>query len=149
MRAQSLASCGGDTKRHGSGTYSLAMGTPLIASVASFLHPPPHLRQLLLPLSSPGSASLLCAVSGCPACPAGGSVRGWSATAWSGHTRGLWWRGSSPTHSTAPRITTMTSPSCGSGPHSISQVRRWPWMSRLSAVLREEQMPGSGRGAEL
>ncbi|XP_011921718.1 PREDICTED: transmembrane protease serine 5 isoform X10 [Cercocebus atys] len=66
--------------------------------------------------------SLRCSVSGCPACPAGGCMRGWSATVPSGPTRGLWWRGLSHTPSTAPRIMTTTSPSCGSGPLSTSQT---------------------------
>ncbi|XP_073664298.1 transmembrane protease serine 5 isoform X3 [Tursiops truncatus] len=75
----------------------------------------------IVSLRCSGSAQLPCAVSGCPAGPAGGSTRGWSATARSGHTRGLWWSGSSPTLCTVPRATTTTWPSCSSGPRSTSQ----------------------------
>lgn len=74
---------------------------------------------------------------------------GWSATVPSGPTRGLWWRGSSLTLSTAPRIMTTTSLCCGSGHHSTSQVRRWPWgeqASKLQAVARGAGL-GEGRGS--
>lgn len=74
-------------------------------------------------LLPPGSARPPCAVSGCPVCPGGESMRGWSATARSGHTKGLRWSRSSPTLCTEPRTMTMMWPSCGSAPHCTSQVR--------------------------
>lgn len=120
-------------------------GYPLMASPATFPHLPPHLGQPLLPCPSLGSAQLVCAVLGYPACPAGGSMRGWSATVPSGPTRGPWWRGSSLTLSTAPRITTTTSPSCGSRRRSTSQVRHWPGASKLRAVV-SEACPGAEGG---
>nr|XP_035944077.1 transmembrane protease serine 5 isoform X6 [Halichoerus grypus] len=98
-------------------------------SSRGFAQLPPRLEGLLedvwLPRNSCTSGqivSLRCSVLGYPACPAGGSTWGWSGTVPSGPTRGLWWRGSSLTLSTAPRITTMTSPSCGSGRRSTSQI---------------------------
>ncbi|XP_030897320.1 transmembrane protease serine 5 isoform X6 [Leptonychotes weddellii] len=98
-------------------------------SSRGFAQLPPRLEGLLeevwLPRNSCTSGqivSLRCSVLGYPSCPAGGSMWGWSGTVPSGPTRGLWWRGSSLTLSTAPRITTMTSPSCGSGRRSTSQI---------------------------
>ncbi|XP_077820429.1 transmembrane protease serine 5 isoform X6 [Macaca mulatta] len=87
-------------------------------------------------------------VSGCPACPAGGCMQGWSATVPSGPTRGLWWRGLSHTPSTAPRIMTTTSPSCGSGPLSTSQT---PWVlcacRPRSSIFRRARSAGCLAGA--
>lgn len=64
----------------------------------------------------------------------------------SGLTRGLWWRGSSLTPSTAPRITTMTSLSSSSGHRSTSQVRHRPGTNRLRAVEGMGQALGRLRG---
>ncbi|XP_073664297.1 transmembrane protease serine 5 isoform X2 [Tursiops truncatus] len=94
--------------------------------------------------------SLRCSVSGCPAGPAGGSTRGWSATARSGHTRGLWWSGSSPTLCTVPRATTTTWPSCSSGPRSTSQTPWVPCACRLkSRIFQGARSAGCLAGATL
>ncbi|XP_060160469.1 transmembrane protease serine 5 isoform X1 [Globicephala melas] len=94
--------------------------------------------------------SLRCSVSGCPAGPAGGSMRGWSATARSGRTRGLWWSGSSPTLCTVPRATTTTWPSCSSGPRSTSQTPWAPCACRLkSRIFQGARSAGYLAGATL
>ncbi|XP_022414882.2 transmembrane protease serine 5 isoform X2 [Delphinapterus leucas] len=104
----------------------------------------------MVSLRCSGSAQLPCAVSGCPAGPAGGSIRGWSARARSGRTRGLWWSGSSPTLCTVPRVTTTTWPSCSSGPRSTSQT---PWAQcacRLkSRIFQGARSAGCLAGATL
>lgn len=75
----------------------------------------------------PGLSRFLCAVSGCPACPAGGFMPAWSATALSDNTRARWWRRLFPTLCTVPRTMTMMWLYCSSGRQSTSQVRLWPW----------------------
>lgn len=101
-----------------------------------------HLPCLFLP----GLRRFLCAVSGCPACPAGGCMQAWSATVPSDSSREQWWRRSFPTLCTAPRTMTMTWLSCSSGLRSTSQVRLWPWNEQAGCGGDQGTEPGGRRG---